>query len=297
MKKLTKEGAAVASTAELNRPDIFRYHDYRKFMSDWFTLSKSRQADFSLRSLAKKAQLSCAYLPLVLAGARSLSAKALEKLVPFLGLKTREAQYLNMLRLLSEGETQEARLAAFEQIKKIGSYQQLNPKEIEAYQYLNDWCFVAIREMAAVKGFKADAKWIHARLRGQVTLTQVKNALEFLIQNRFLTVHSDGRVTQKEKDIECVGGVYRLALGRFHSEMLRVSSDVMASSKADERAITGYTMAFPSDKFPEVRKILEEAASRIEALGKQNLPADTVYHTTLMAVPLTKPDKEGKNNA
>lgn len=266
-------------------------------MSDWFSYSKSRQTDFSLRSLAKKAQLSCAYLPLVMAGARSLSANALEKLIPFLGLKTREAAYLNMLRQLSEGETQEARLSAFEQIKKIANYQLLNPKEIEAYQYLNDWCFVAIREMAAMEGFKAEAKWIHARLRGQVTLSQVKNALEFLIQNRFLTLHPDGRVTQKEKDIECVGGVYRLALGRFHSEMLRVSSDVMATSKADERAITGYTMAFSSEQFPEVRKILDEAVGRIEALGKNGKHADTVYHTTLMAVPLTKPNKEGKNDA
>ena len=61
------------------RPDIFSYHDYRVFLKDWFEFRKQEGKGFSVRSVARDAKLGSGYLPMVLAGERNLSPKALAK--------------------------------------------------------------------------------------------------------------------------------------------------------------------------------------------------------------------------
>lgn len=274
------------------RPDIFAHHDYREFLKAWFGFRKRSERGFSLRSLARKAGLSAAYLPLVLKEDRSLSADGLSRINPHLGLKEGERDYLELLRELGEAHTAPQRLEAVQRMQKYREYRSLNSKEVEAYRYLSHWYYVAIRELAAVPGFKTDPDWIRRRLGGRVSSSEAREALEFLLDRGYLERSGSEGARQTKKNVECVGGVYRVALGQFHREMLRLVEELLSEVESERRTVQGYTMAIPAERFGEVKAILDEAMAKIESLNDRPGRTDTVYHVEVVAVPLTEPEKE-----
>lgn len=273
---------------EFDRPNIFTYHDYRHYLRDWFGYLKKSRRGFSVRQLAREAKLSSGYLSMVLAGSRKLSAKAMAKMFPKIGLNFQERTYLEQLCKVADSDTQEVRLDALERLQKYRSYKTLNPKEIEVYRYLTRWFYVAIREMVSLPDFELDAEWIHGRLRGKISLNEVKQGLEFLISHGYIKPLPDGKASLPDKDIECVGGVYKLALGQFHSEMLQMARDSITEVPSDQRHITGHVMALSPEQFEKVKAILEKTLKQVASLEKTGKQSNSVYHVGLLGFPLTK---------
>lgn len=272
-----------------SKPQIFAFHDYRMFLQSWFEFKRSTQPHFSMRQLAQLAGLATGYLPMVIAGQRTLSADALEKLLPFLGLTSQEKTYLELLRRMSDSPSSEARKEALERIQKFKGYRSTNHKETEAYKYLTHWYYVAIREMAALPEFKADPAWIQQRLRQKIPLSEIESALKFLSEGGFLKISKTGDVHPlPEKAIECIGGVYRVALGQFHKEMFKLAGESIDRIVSDERAILGNTVAVRSEDIDKIKSILNEAQNKIRELTEQQRNGEEVYHVSLVAFPLTK---------
>lgn len=275
-----------------SKPDIFRYHDYRDFLKDWLAWLKASQSSFSLRALATKADLALGYLPMVIKRARSLSPKALAKLGPALSLSPSERSYLELLVRLGDAESQEERLAALEKMKRFSGYRKHNAREAEAFQYLTHWYYVAIREMAALPGFKPDASWIRPRLRSRVPLPEIDKALKFLIDNKYIEVLADGSVRPPEKSIDCMGGVYKVALTQMHQEMLALAGKSIENTPSTDRSILGYTLALDENGLDQARDILSEAFERIRGLAQARPNPKTVFHAELALFPLTKDESE-----
>ncbi|MBC7690878.1 MAG: DUF4423 domain-containing protein, partial [Methylotenera sp.] len=250
---------------------------------------KASQSGLSLRSLAVQAKLSSGYLPMVLSGQRILSDKALKKLSPFLRLNPQEKSYLNYLVQLGTSDSQEEKLSALEHMEKFKKYRDANTREIEVHRYLTRWYYVAIREMAALPGFKNDPAWIQRKLKTPVPASEIKAALDFLISKDYLKVQPDGTVANPERQIDCVGGVYRLALGKFHHEMLSLASDSIENTRSAERSIQGHTFAVSPGNFDQARRILDEAIEKIKRLSEPVTPeVSAVYHVEVALFPLTQ---------
>lgn len=279
-------------TAETRpRPDIYRYHDHRRFLADLIAHRKETGAGFTLRSLADEAGVATSYLSMVISGTRALSGDALEKIARPLGLTAAERTHLELLRLLGESDSQEVRASALERIQKQNAYQKTNPKENETFRYLSQWLNVAIREMVSLRGFRADAAWIVERLRKRPALRQAEEALKFLVDNGYIELAADGKASLPVKALDCVGGVFRLALGQFHRQMLKLAAEAYDNSEIDERNITGQTIAIAQEDWPKLRKILDDTLKKVGDLERNEKPKDAVYHITFAAFPLTKPTK------
>ncbi|MCB0416850.1 MAG: TIGR02147 family protein [Bdellovibrionaceae bacterium] len=275
-------------TRDSERPDIFRYHDYRVFLKDWFAFQKKTRRVFSLRNLSRKAKLASGYLPMVLSGARNLSSKAIAKLTPHLGLNPQECAYLDALKDLSDAGSSELQTRAFELLQKNRTYQAANPKEMEAYRYLTHWYYVAIREMATLPGFQVDAAWIQSRLLFKVPLKDIQSAVEFLLSHGFLEKDASGVVRAVDRDVDCLGGIFRLALGNFHRQMLGLAAESLEVASRAERSVEGYTLPIQKKDFPKVVAILKEAFQQIGKLENSKDASNEIYHVALSAFPVTK---------
>jgi len=259
-------------------PELYSYHDHLGFLRDWLAYRKASQPGFSLRTLAKEAGISPGYLPLVLAGKRTLTLKALTKLSPHLGLTKPERSYFEALVTLGTTDSQKVRLAALEKMKGFRSYQKANPKELETYQYLTHWYYVAIREMASLPDFEATPEWIAPRLKFAVPLAELKIAIEFL--------KSNGYLNNPEKSLECVGGVYKVALTQFHHELLELAARSITATPSTERSIQGHTVALSEEQLQAARQILDEALHKLQSLTSDP-KSEAVYHVELALFPLT----------
>ncbi|MDZ4661150.1 MAG: TIGR02147 family protein [Pseudomonadota bacterium] len=277
----------AAKKIEIKKPDVFGYHDYREFLRDLFNYLKSRNSENSQRGIAKLASLSPGYLPLVLSGARSLTEKSLDKILPHIELKDNEKSFLRLLLILGESKSQTHRSQALNQIQKYHIYQNKNPKELETYRYLTKWYIVAIRELAATENFKADAKWIQSRLVHHVPLVDIERALEFLIEFKFLHKGQKGQYVLAQKNMNCLGGVFQIALADYHREMLSLAEQSIDKTDKEKRNLQGYTFPVALENISKVNKIIEEALAKIADLEGAQKKSEEVYHVSFSLFPLT----------
>lgn len=280
-------GAALA-TKNQARPLIFEFHNYREFLISWtdyiLTVDKAK----SLRALSRQAKLSPGYLPLVLAGHRSLSHKSTAKLLPHLGLKPNEQSYFKLLVKLDEAKTHDERSHALKQIQRFNAYRSKNNKELEAYVYLSHWYIVAIRELVSVVGFQWDAKWIQSHLNRHVSLIEIKKSMEFLVQHGFVILSKEGTASVPAKSLDCLGGIFQIALSDYHKEMLVLAAESIDQTEKEKRSLTGYTFAIASENIDNVKKIIAEAQAKIVELERGQKISNAVYHLEFSFFPLSE---------
>jgi uncharacterized protein (TIGR02147 family) len=276
------------------RPDIFTYNDYQAFLKDWLAFKKASQSGFSLRALAKRAGLATGYLPMVLGKKRPLSAAVLEKIMPFLGLSSTEKSYLESLLKFRNAGSNEQHVAALGRMKRFQKFQDLNPEDTEVSEYLTHWYYVAIRELASVPGFKPEPLWIQDQLKFTVPLGEIKQALEFLLKNAYLVIGADGGVQPPNKSLNCSGDVFRVALAKFHREILQLATQAIETVPREQREIQGHTCSLSSQNFSKAKLIIDEAMQKIRDLGDAETQASSVFHMEIALIPLTGKKVSGK---
>ncbi|HEX4925914.1 MAG TPA: TIGR02147 family protein [Bdellovibrionales bacterium] len=269
-------------------PDIFTYHDYRAFLRDWFEYLKKTDGGFSLRGLAKQSGISSAYMPMVLSGRRRLSEDNLNKIILSLRLDPAQRSYLRILCQFADSRTQEDSLKALERAQRFQSYKQLNPKEAETSSYLSNWHYVVIRELAATPEFKDDAHWLQEQLRFHVPLSEIEKALTFLKAYKFIDRREDGSFYLPEKQIDCVGEVFRVVLSQFHKKMFQLGAKAIEDVPSTERLITGLTMSLSPKSFEKVKALLDHTMSELERIASEETQPEAVYHVSLAGFPLTQ---------
>jgi uncharacterized protein (TIGR02147 family) len=277
------------------RPDIYRYHDYRAFLKDWIEFQKSARPGFSMRSLSAEAGVAVGYLTPVLSGSRDISIKAFFRLLPFLGLSKTEQSHLENLVKLCTGESQEIRIGAIERMGRSSPYKRRNPNEAELVEFMSHWYYIAIREMAAVPGFQADPAWIQKQLKTRVATADIEKALEFLQKHGYLTIGADGVVQEPKGHVDCAGDVYKVALTSYHRQMCDLAARSIDHTPSAKRELLGQTLVIRPTTFERAREILNEAMAKIRELNepKEEIPKkeekDTsVYHVEVALFPLSK---------
>jgi uncharacterized protein (TIGR02147 family) len=273
------------------RPEIFGYHDHLEYLRDWLAFKKASQSDFSLRTLAKQAGLAAGYLPMVLGGKRPLTGKALARLLPYLGLDASEQSFLEHLLVFGTSESQEARFAAHERMKRFGDYRKQNRPETEVSEYLTHWYYVAIREMAALADFEADPLWIQRRLRFPVGLKEIKEALAFLLESGFLEKAADGSVRPPAKALDCTMRVFGVSLTKFHREALELAGKAIENTPAEQRNVQGHTFAIREENYAKANAIVENAIRQLVELTEAETRGDSIYHLEVALFPLTREEK------
>jgi uncharacterized protein (TIGR02147 family) len=272
----------------MNKPGVYSYHDYRVFLKDLITFLQETQPDLSLRKLAEKSELAVGYLPMVLGGKRNLTEKALEALKKHLKLKVDEVAYLKYMMELNDSGSREGKLELVKKMQKFHKYQEENGKELEAYQYLTKWHYVALREMILLEDFKNDIHWIQDRLSFAVTPKDIQEALDFLLQHGFIEKAGRGKFIVKDKILDCFDGIYRLSLGEFYKLIYALAVESIDSVARDERLLLGHTFAVSNDSYEKVSAVLNEALLKIREIEKTDVRRDRVYQVSFAAFPLTK---------
>lgn len=117
---------------------------------------------------------------------------------------------------------------------------------------------------------------------------EIREALEFLLTNGYLERKADGGVHTPEKRIDCLGGVYRIALTQFHREMFELAGRSIEAVPGDRRSILGHGIAVDRENFDRARQILDEAFERIRALQPEPSRTEDVYFMHLALFPLTQ---------
>lgn len=278
----------MGAATKKSKPDIYAYHDYRLFLRDLFAFFKEIDSHFSIRSLAKKVDVSPSYFTMVLNKKASISDEVLYSLEEHLGLKKEEHAYLLHMIHLSDAESLDKQKEAYKKLARSNLFKSQNTADLMAHKYLSNWYYIAIREMAASPHFRADPKWIQGKVKKKLSLSQIREALEFLHQAGLIVTDSNGITTASGKSIKCDGPVYKLALTEFYKQIYELAIDSIYQTERSQRYLTSHTMSVSADKYEEIKKVIDEAREKIRHLVLESTDeAQKVYHVSFLLYPFT----------
>jgi uncharacterized protein (TIGR02147 family) len=227
-------------------------------------------------------------MPMVLSGKRNLSITSLTAMKKSLKLKADEVSYLKYMIPLNDSDSREEKLELLKKMQKFQKYSGENAKELEAYQYLTKWHYVALHEMIMLDDFKNDPEWIQEKLNFAVSPKEIIDGLDFLTKHQFIEKSTAGKYQVKDKMVDCFEGIYRLSLSEFYKQVYNLATEAIDNVPRDERLLLGYTISVSNEAFDKISEVLNEALKKVREIEKNDTHKDRVYQVLLNAFPLTK---------
>ncbi|MEO7426881.1 MAG: TIGR02147 family protein, partial [Fibrobacteria bacterium] len=162
-------------------PEILHYSNYRTFLLDYYEYKKAEQPIFSHRYFSQKAGLSSPnYLKLVMDGKRNLTKKSLVKFAAALGLKGSRADFFENLVFFNQATALPERNLYYGNILRVRAKAGLRKLDEAQFQLFSDWRHIVVRELAAAKGFRPDARWIAKKLGKVISEKEAEESLQLL---------------------------------------------------------------------------------------------------------------------
>ncbi|MEO6098374.1 MAG: TIGR02147 family protein [Fibrobacteria bacterium] len=268
-------------------PEILQYSNYRTYLADYYEFRKSESPVFSYRFFANKAGISSPnYLKLVTDGKRNLTKKSLLKFVSALGLKGTRADFFENLVFFNQATTIAERNNYYGNILRTRSKSNLRKLEEAQFQLFSDWRHIAVRELAATKGFRSDAQWVAKRLRNAITEKEAEESLKLLAVLGLFKKTPNGYV-QNDLNITTTDEVKSLLVKNYHHQMIGMASRALDSLPSAQRDISSITIPIHPKDFGKVKEHIRLMRKELLNLGAEAGTGEDVVQVNIQLFPLT----------
>lgn len=274
--------------------NIFDYSDYREYLADFYSNKKSVNPGYSHRVFAKSAGLSSpSHLSMIIKGTRNLSLKTIPKFADGLKLKARERKYFELLVQYNQADDLQSKAKYFSEILSMrGSLNKLHSLEKEKFDFLSKWYVVAIYVLIDLKNFDPDPNWIIKRLKGAVSVSQVRDALSNLKRLNMVEVTEQGKYQQRSGALTIADDTRSLAVYKYHQSMIRLAAEALRNEEQTRREMNGATFAIPADKVQEVKDRIRKFRKEINQLASTFEDPNQVYQMNIQLFPLSTLEDE-----
>jgi uncharacterized protein (TIGR02147 family) len=165
-----------------NKPNIFEYHDFRKFLADLFAFRHRLDHKFNKSFVCKKMGLinSRSYFKAVLNG-RVVSKNKVEDFIRTFELDKLEAKYFRILVNFNQAtDTGEEREWYFEQLQSFGGIPHRQEKQETGRTIENECHYNSIRAVMGITDFQDDFNYLVKHVYPQITTVEAEEAVRNL---------------------------------------------------------------------------------------------------------------------
>jgi uncharacterized protein (TIGR02147 family) len=281
----------------MDKPDLFTYLDYRKYLKDAFEAMKAADPKVSYRSVAKQAgYTSPNLLQLIIAGKRDLASANLAGTARAFGLNKQESGFLADLVGFGHSGDFEEKNFHYQRMIRTRRYAATKPVEKGQFEYLDQWYHPVVRELLAHPGFDGTPQWIAARIRPRITASQAEKSLDLLVRLGLARRDpASGQWSQADASISTPAEVASLAVANYHRALLKLASDSIEAYPPQERDIRAVTLGIPRSAVPELKRRMEEFWRDLLSTADGKGPVEDVVQVNLQLFPVSR--AEGSDNA
>ncbi len=272
-----------------------RVHDflsYRKYLRAYYEAAKRARRSFSYRGFSKLAGLrSPNFLKLVIEGERNLSSDSVAKFSVALGLDEAEAEFFSDLVAFDQASSLADKNRAFERISASRRFRAARRIDGDMLAYLSTWYHPAIRELAARADFRADPRWVAARIQPRISPAEAATSLKLLSSLGLITRdETSGAVTRGEPTITTEHEVRRLGAAAFHRQMIERAAESIETVPARERDLAALTVCISSATASEVKRRIHQFRESLAELCDADQHPERVYQLNVQWFPLSVAD-------
>lgn len=269
--------------------NVKNFGDYRVFLKSHFELKKEQNAQWSYGAWAKRLGLQAtSSLTKIMTGDREPGPEITSKLVQFLNFDSNEKQYFcDLIRLSKIKDDPRLKMMLMEKMGREHPDAHLHVIDDRSSDIISNWFCLTIREMVKLHDFLEDPKWIQARLMFDVSLDQIKKALEDLLHQGLLKRNKEGKLVVSSGLLRTTNDIASEAIKQYHEQMLDNAKSALRKVSVEEREFTAEMMTIDKNKLPEIKEFIREFKAKFVRVFEEQKGSET-YQFQVQFFPLTK---------
>lgn len=275
-------------------PSIFNYHDYRKFLADYYEEKKSAGASFSYQNFSRKAGFaSKSFVFNVINGRKNLSRASVVKMCEALELSRTEAAYFENLVYFNQAKNFNERNFYYEKINSIhpntpiaSSARKLRKDQ---YEFYSNWYHVVIRSLIdlyphLVKDYAALAKMVFPPIRTK----QAQQSVALLNRLGLIEKQKDGTYKVSSKILSTGEDIASLAVQHFHLSCMELAAKALKELPKDKRNITGLTLGVSQKAYEKICEVIDSSQDKILEIAEKDTDSDRVCQINFHVFPVSR---------
>jgi len=283
--KLVTEGG-------LYMPNIFKYHDYRVFLGDYYREKKSQTPTFSYQNFSQRAGFSSkSFVFNVIKGKKALSRASIVKLSLAMGLSKTETAFFENLVYFNHSSSFAERNFYFEKLNSV------HPVTTEAsvarnlrkdqYEFYSQWYHVVVRSLVDLYPQIRDPKVLAKMIYPQITAKQIQKSIELLLRLGLILEKEDGSYSICGKTLSTGADIQSLAAQQFHISSMNIASNALQNLPGNRRNFSGLTLGISMNAYSKICNEIDAFQNRILAIAEDDADSDTVYQLNMHLFPVS----------
>ncbi len=266
---------------------IFTYTDYRCYIKDAIEEKRKKNPQYSCRCAANRIGISSGSLVRILNGTRHAGSGLMCKLIAFLGLKKREAEYFTLIAGFESIKDENKRRACYQKILKIRAESNKSVPQ-ENYRFFEQWYHVALYELLRTGAYAGDKAAFGALLIPQVSESKTRKALELLKRLGYVSESMEDGTARAAHPFLTTGDSWEsAAIHAFQVAMSNLGVRALDALPKEERDFSTLTMALSKEAFGKVRDVVKKARMEISSIERDCTDPERVYQINFQCFPLS----------
>ncbi|MDC3250006.1 TIGR02147 family protein [bacterium] len=271
-----------------NKPNIFEYFDYRKFLKDFFQWKKANTPSFSHRAFAQKAGYSSSsYYANVVSGVHKLSETYIPRFIKGLSFNQAEGEFLILLIHFQHSSNEIEKQKYFDEIVNLKPYSE-NRINSSKSMYYKDWYTPVIHQILNVLNFDDDYKELAFFLSPSITVKQARESI--LLLRKLNLISKDENGFYKPNDNILVGGpeVGIFQIRKFQKDMMDKAKESLDDVAPKDRCIVTNTITTDSKGVQQIKNMINSLQKNISLAVEEGEDHSSLYQFNVQFFPLTK---------
>jgi uncharacterized protein (TIGR02147 family) len=272
--------------------NIFEYTNFREYLADFFEESKKTDPLFSHRYLASRIGLTTPNLIwLVIKGKRNLTESVCGRLIKYLRLTKRRANYFRAMVDFLQSKKHENKDRYFTRMIEMRKPFKVRKIDAQHYEYYTNWYNPVVRELVASSGFNGNFRELGLKVSPPVPEQQARNSVDLLLRLGMLR-KKDGRYVQTAPVVSTGPEVKSLAVVNYHRQMSCLAASSYDRCNRDEHNISSVTMSMSRNKFQQLVRETNDYRRKVMALQDPGGNDTKVYQVNIQIFPVSRVPKK-----
>ena len=270
--------------------DIFNYVDYRLFLKDLITELKTKH-QYKVKTFADRAGIKTpGYMRMIIDGKRNLTTKVAHKFCLALNIVGREKNYFEKLVLYNQAHDPDLKKEYFNDLLSLKPRSEQYATNKLQSRYFSRPYYACIQEMVSLKDFCEDPEWIATRCQPPLKVSQVKEALETLVELGLLNRNPQGKLQQTQKLIQTDGQNTQInETYHYHEALIDRARRALGEVDQEQRNYFALTLPVTPQLFSKIVQEAYEFRDRIIRMVQEDFKdSEEVYQMNFQLFPMTK---------
>jgi uncharacterized protein (TIGR02147 family) len=242
---------------------------FQKSLYEIYLQLKERNPAFSLRSFAKKIDVSSGELSEIFSGKRNVSLNKAKKIASKLILSPEEKMKL-FASFLDDDDA---------------IFSGPNRELVDQYELNSDPLHFAILSLFELDNFKSDESWIAEQLG--LSLKECSVKIDRLKRLNIINMDASGNLLPTGKSFTTTDNIKNLSVRKAHFENLKLAEHALETREVEERDFTAITMPIDPDKLNDAKKMIRKFRDELSLFLESGKKTE-VFKMNIQFFPLTR---------